>query len=459
MPKTSTVYVCQSCAYNSPKWLGQCPNCGAWNSFEETLKVSKKGFVGAGTSTAVSTQPILLSSVRESDALLRRLESGISEFDRVLGGGIVLGSVILLGGEPGIGKSTILTQIILNILINHANNIRIAYVCGEESPEQIALRIGRLSSIHQSKTNSWKEQLLFYPSTDTDSVIASIEQEKPSIVVVDSIQSMQTSDLTGAAGSVGQLKESTLRFTRMAKSLGIPVFLVGHVTKEGVIAGPKVLEHIVDTVIELSGERTGHFRLLRSIKNRFGATDEVGVFQVVEEGLEEVKDPSRVFLSDAREKVPGSAIVPVMEGTRVIMMEIQALVVDSQLPAPRRVGRGISLPRIQLIAAVLQKHAGISLGTSDVFVNVAGGFIVNEPAADLAIAMAIASSAQNVPLSSEIAYAGEIGLLGEIRHVSMEKKRVKDAKRQGFLNVVTAEEEKYLRRLITNAVRKNRSAS
>ena len=416
--------------------------------------MSKKGFIGASTATAIAAQPIPLSSVRESNALLRRLETGISEFDRVLGNGIVLGSVILLGGEPGIGKSTILTQIILNILKHHTNDIRIAYVCGEESPEQIALRIGRLSTMHQSKTSSWKEQLLFFSSTDTDAVIASIEQEKPSIVVVDSIQSMQTSDLTGAAGSVGQLKESTLRFTRMAKSLGIPVFLVGHVTKEGVIAGPKVLEHIVDTVIELSGERTGHFRLLRSIKNRFGATDEVGVFQVAEDGLEEVKDPSRVFLSDARENVPGSAIVPVMEGTRVIMMEIQALVVESQLPTPRRVGRGISLPRIQLIAAVLQKHAGISLGSADVFVNVAGGFVVNEPAADLAIAMAIASSAENKPLFGETAYAGEIGLLGEIRHVSMEKKRIKEAKRQGFPRVVTAGEEKYLRRLISSVIRR-----
>jgi DNA repair protein RadA/Sms len=369
------------------------------------------------------------------------------ECDRVLGGGIVPGSVTLIGGEPGIGKSTLLTHIVINILMNSKEERRICYICGEENPEQIAFRIERMMPI-KPKTDDWKERLLFLPQVDADMCLATIENEKPDLVIVDSIQSMETTDLTGGAGSVGQLKECTVRFTQMAKRLQIPVFLVGHVTKEGTIAGPKVLEHIVDTVLELSGERTGFFRLLRTIKNRFGATDEVGVFQVVDQGLAEVENPSLIFLDRPDVITPGSAIVPMMEGTRVMLAEIQALVVDSQLAMPRRVGRGISLPRIQLLSAVLQKHCGLPLGSMDIFVNVAGGFVINEPAADLAIAMAIASSCTNVPLPKSTAYAGEIGLLGEIRSVGLLEKRMKEARRLGFSHIYSSKDSKTLRSLV-----------
>lgn len=443
--KLTSVFVCQQCSYQSPKWVGQCPECGAWNTFEEAVVSSseKKHQSKTGNGSA-AVQP--LSSVTHAREF-QRISTGMEECDRVLGGGIVQGSVMLIGGEPGIGKSTLLTQIVINILNNQSKEYRIIYICGEESPEQILLRIERMCQT-KGADMVWKDRLLFLPSTNTDACISAIESEKPHLVIVDSIQSMQTDDLTGTAGSIGQLKENTQRFARIAKDLHIPMFLVGHVTKEGAIAGPKVLEHIVDAVLELSGERTGFFRLLRTVKNRFGATDEVGVFQVVEQGLSEVSNPSLVFLEGSTKDVPGSAIVPVMEGTRAMLVEIQALVVESQLAMPRRVGRGISLPRIQLLAAVLQKHCGLPLGTMDVFVNVAGGFVIEEPAADLAIAMAIASSCKNIPLPNDTAYAGEIGLLGEVRNVGLLEKRVKEAKRLGYSRVISRKDARQIVQLV-----------
>ncbi len=432
--KTSSVYVCQRCEFQSTKWIGQCPQCGNWNTFVETLSSSTSS--SKSKNHAQHASLVKLSQVQQTEHSYLRIPTGMQEFDRVLGGGIVLGSVSLIGGEPGIGKSTILTQLMINILNDSNKKYRIMYVCGEESPQQITLRIERM--VRKKLSNeSWKDRVLFLPSTEVDACISSIEEEKPDLVIIDSMQSMHTDDLTGTSGSVGQLKECTQRCTQLAKTLHIPMFLVGHVTKEGSIAGPKVLEHIVDTVLELSGERSGFFRLLRCVKNRFGATDEVGVFHVVEHGLEEVTNPSKIFLSETQQNVAGSAIVPVIEGTRPVLVEIQALVVESQLAMPRRVGRGISLPRIQLLTAVLQKHCGLPLGSMDVFVNVAGGFVVNEPGADLAIAMAIASSLKNIPLPNDTAYVGEIGLLGEIRSVSMLEKRVKEAQRLGFTHVMT----------------------
>jgi len=447
MPKPpSSVYICQQCSYRSAKWLGQCPECSSWNSFEETLEQPQPKNGGLRTRSFQTASVVSFASLKKSEHRAR-VSTGMEECDRVLGGGIVPGSVTLIGGEPGIGKSTLLTHIVINILMNKGENTRICYICGEENPEQIAMRIDRMIPI-QSTSEKWKDRLLFLPIVDADACIATIHNEQPDLVIVDSIQSMETSDLTGGAGSVGQLKECTVRFTQMAKVLHIPVFLVGHVTKEGIIAGPKVLEHIVDTVLELSGERTGFFRLLRTIKNRFGPTDEVGVFEVVEQGLAQVQNPSKIFLDQPTLSTPGSAIVPIMEGTRVILAEIQALVVDSQLAMPRRVGRGISLPRIQLLAAVLQKHCGLPLGNMDIFINVAGGFVINEPAADLAIAMAMASSCKNVPLPSDTAYAGEIGLLGEIRSVGLLDKRIKEAKRLGFSSVISRKDTVVLRKLV-----------
>ncbi|HKY74381.1 MAG TPA: DNA repair protein RadA [Patescibacteria group bacterium] len=442
MAKPTSQFVCQQCGYVSSKWLGQCAECGSWNSFQETA-VPTTGPRPAGTS-AMTAVTIPLSEVKQGRRR-ERVSTKLSECDRVLGGGIVPGSVMLIGGEPGIGKSTLLTQIVINILRDSSKDTRIYYICGEENPEQISLRVDRMTG---GSAGLWRSRLVFIPSVDADSCLATIESEKPDLVIVDSIQSMQTVDLTGGAGSVGQLKECTSRFTDVAKKHHIPMFLVGHVTKEGTIAGPKVLEHIVDTVLELSGERTGLFRLLRTIKNRFGPTDEVGVFRVVDSGLEEVPNPSSLFLQEAASGVSGAAIVPTMEGTRVILVEIQALVVESQLAMPRRVGRGVSLPRIQLLAAVLQKHCGLPLGLMDIFVNVAGGFIVDEPAADLAIAMAIASSCKNVPLPSSTAYAGEIGLLGEVRNVGLLEKRTKESKRMGYVHVISRADAKFLRKLV-----------
>lgn len=452
MAKLSSAYICQQCSFRSAKWLGQCPECGSWNSFEETLEQVQSKGKSVGKTSVGSAALTPFSAVKRAQHF-ERISTGMGECDRVLGGGIVPGGVMLIGGEPGIGKSTLLTHIVLNILVNKQKDQRIFYICGEESPEQIALRIERMSG-KKSTAERWKDRLMFLSTVDADACIAAIEQEKPDLVIVDSIQSMETSDLTGSSGSVGQLKECTVRFTQVAKSHHIPVFLVGHVTKEGAIAGPKVLEHIVDTVLELSGERTGFFRLLRTIKNRFGATDEVGVFQVVEEGLAEVSNPSLVFLEDLQKSAPGSAIVPVMEGTRVMLAEIQALVVDSQLAIPRRVSRGLSLPKVQLIAAVLQKHCGLPLGNMDIFVNVAGGLTIDEPAADLATAMAIASSFFNVPLPSKTVYAGEIGLLGEVRTIGVVEKRAKEAKRLGMVSCISRSNGQLLRQHV-QALRKS----
>lgn len=388
------------------------------------------------SSVRAKAQTINLSQVRSYDNALKRVSSGMSEFDRVLGGGIVYGSVVLIGGEPGIGKSTLLTHLFLN-LANEKLDQSILYIAGEESPEQILLRVDRMSGSHSGK---WKEAVNFSPSTDVDEICSLIEQEKPSLLIVDSIQSLSTGDLSGTTGSIGQLKECTERITRIVKHYHIPTFLVGHVTKEGAIAGPKVLEHIVDAVLELSGERTGAFRLLRAIKNRFGATDEVGVFQVVDTGLAEVSNPSQVFLEEKLDGVPGSCLTCVMEGTRPILVEIQALVVPSQLAMPRRVARGISLPRLQLLAAVLQKHCNLPLGTADIFVNVAGGFTITEPAADLAVAVAIASSQKNLATKKGVVCIGELGLLGEVRKVGLIERRFNESRRLGFKNAVSSAE-------------------
>lgn len=460
MAKVSTVFVCQVCGFSSPKWLGQCPECQSWNTLVETISttpIARGGKSNVVRGGAVAATTSTFADLQKGDATVRRIPSGMTELDRVLGGGIVPGAVILIGGEPGIGKSTLLTHLALNLLNDKEKTSRILYLCGEENPQQIRLRIERILSAGETAVRSgerniahedWADRLIFSQTTDIDEALALVQQAKPTAVILDSIQTVQTSDLTGGAGSVGQLKECTLRATEVAKKLHIPFFLVGHVTKEGSIAGPKVLEHIVDSVLELTGERTGVFRMLRCLKNRFGPTDEVGVFETVEEGLREVTNPSKVFLQDRRSGVAGSAVAPLLEGTRVVLVEVQALVVDTQLAMPRRVGRGIALPRIQLICAVLQKHCNLPLGAKDVFVNVAGGFELDEPAADLAVAMAIASSCANVPLPDETVYAGEIGLLGEIRRVTMAEKRMKESKALGYSSAVTGKEHGFIRNLV-----------
>lgn len=374
----------------------------------------------------------------------RRFSSGMNELDRVLGSdrsgsGIVPGAVMLIGGEPGIGKSTLLTQLVVGLIAQGKITQPIIYVAGEESPQQISLRIKRIMENEHYKIDAEKldKYLIFCTSTNVDEVATYLKTQPASLAIIDSIQTLTTEDLLGASGSVGQLREVTDRLTTIAKQKNLPLFLVGHVTKEGTIAGPKVLEHIVDAVLELSGERTGQLRLLRAIKNRFGATDEVGVFQVVEYGLQEVANPGQMFLEQTETNVPGSATVCVMEGTRPLLVEVQALVVESQLAMPRRVGRGIQLPRIQVLAAVLQKHCHIPLGVADIFVNVAGGFTITEPAVDLGLAVAFASSWAAKPIPEKTIFIGEVGLLGEVRTVNYLDRRIKEAKRLGFTKIIS----------------------
>lgn len=470
MAKVKTVYICQNCGEKFPRWQGQCTNCGEWNTLVETIEAppTKKGLTSS-RDKAINPQNIVsFSQVEAASGPKRRLSTQIGELDRVLGtsligqgaektmsSGMVPGAVMLIGGEPGIGKSTLLTQMVVKVLYaayneggeaEPNNKYSILYVCGEESPSQIAMRIKRIQEFEHLNSSGKKaadmtaflnEKLLFVTSTDTDEVTSIIKEQNPGLVIVDSIQTMGTEDLTGAEGSVGQIRESTQRIADVVKRLDIPTFLVGHVTKEGTIAGPKVLEHIVDAVLELSGERTDQLRLIRAIKNRFGATDEVGVFRLVEYGLEEVANPSELLLEHAQGSVPGSATACVMEGTRPLLIEVQALVVSSQLAMPRRVGRGIELSRIQVLTAVLQKHAGLGLGMADVFVNAAGGFTVREPSVDLGLAVAIASSMNNQALPKKTVFIGEVGLLGEIRSVSYLDRRVKEAKRLGYTKIIS----------------------
>ncbi len=453
MAKVRTVFICQNCGWNSPRWQGQCSECGEWNTLvEEVAQTKASAATEERVATAAAQKVISFTDIALSEITLQRLSTGIGEFDRVLGGaegqqGMVAGGVYLIGGEPGIGKSTLLTQVVLSLLKKEKSSVGgrpILYVCGEESPAQITLRIKRIIK----KEHIAVERLQFVTTTDVAEISALIVSLNPELVVVDSIQTITTTDLSGVAGSVGQIRETTDRLTRVAKQQHVPMFLVGHVTKEGIISGPKILEHIVDAVLELSGERTSEVRLLRAIKNRFGATDEVGVFQVAEEGYVEVTNPSTFFIHSDRGAVAGSAIVCVMEGTRPLLVEVQALAVSSQLPTPRRVGRGIDVARIQVLAAVLQRHCRLNLANYDIFVSVAGGFTVKEPAADLGIALAVASSLTNKPVPSGSIAIGEVGLLGELRMVSLHKRRVKESQRLGYSQILSKETHKTLSGLL-----------
>lgn len=448
MAKSSTMYVCQKCEQAFAKWQGRCDGCGAWNTLVEQVVERKGKGSESGKNIKAGDFLVKLPDVEALEGHKKRLSTGIGEFDRVLGGswdsesdkndnsGIVPGAVVLIGGEPGIGKSTLLTQLVINLSASDEVN-KILYICGEESPSQIGLRISRIIQKEHKKFESKKEKILFVTATDVDVVCQIIKSERPSLVIVDSIQTLTTEELSGAAGSAGQIRETADRLTDTVKPLHIPTFLVGHVTKEGEIAGPKILEHIVDAVLELSGDRTGDLRILRAVKNRFGATDEVGVFKINEVGLQEVSNPSQIFLEYAEQGVPGSSKVCMMEGTRPLLIEVQALVLQSQLAMPRRVGRGVELSRIQVLSAILEKHAKLPLGFSDVFLSVAGGITVKEPAIDLGLAVAIASSLKNKILPKKTIFVGEVGLLGEIRNVSYLERRIKEAKRLGYSHVIS----------------------
>ncbi len=466
MAKLKTVFVCQNCEATYPKWQGQCTQCNDWNTLVEEVVQTSKTSATAPSGASVSQSIVTYPEVDALSASKSRLSTTIGEMDRVLGGetnnrGMVPGSVMLIGGEPGIGKSTLLTQMVVGMLSDPKNDGSIVYVSGEESPAQIALRIRRILSKGQGRAKKADEllkNLHFVTATDVEVVSAALRQINPQVAVIDSIQTITTEELTGAAGSVGQVRESADRLTSIAKELHIPMFLVGHVTKEGKISGPKILEHIVDAVIELSGERTGELRLLRAEKNRFGATNEVGVFRVVEFGYQSVSNPSELFLEHSDVPVPGSATVCVMEGTRPLLIEAQALVVESQLAMPRRVGRGVQLSRIQVLSAVLQKHCRLPLGSTDVFLSIAGGYEVREPAVDLGLAVAIASSLQNKPLPKATVFIGELGLLGEIRAVSLLDRRIKEAKRLGFEHIISRKSHKDIRAVLSELglLKKNR---
>lgn len=412
---TKFVFVCQSCGYQTPKWMGRCPDCGQWNSFVEEMSGSRSR---AGKRSAAG-QPQAIDSI-SLDANLR-FKTGISEFDRTLGGGLVPGSMVLIGGDPGIGKSTLILQVVERL---SREGLKSLYLSGEESPQQIKLRADRLS-IHS-------ENLYVLTETCIEKFFEGIDALRPDLLVVDSIQTTYTEALPSAPGSVGQVREVSSQLLRWAKESGTPTFLIGHVTKDGAIAGPKVLEHLVDTVLYFEGDRFHAFRILRAVKNRYGSTNEIGVFEMKDTGLEEVGNPSRIFLEERPEGASGSVVIPCLEGTRPLLVEIQALVGPSPLGMPRRTAIGVDHNRISLLVAVLGKRMGLEMGDQDIFVNVAGGLKVDEPAADLGMVSAMISSFLDRPVDRDMVVFGEVGLVGEIRGVSQAALRIKEAKKLGF---------------------------
>ncbi|TFG69117.1 MAG: DNA repair protein RadA [Thermomicrobiales bacterium] len=428
MARPKSRFVCQSCAESFLRWEGQCPACGQWNSLVETVvrDPSRTDRHGSHAAHSPSSAAVGLAAIADGDA--PRIRSGVAEFDRVLGGGLVLGSVVLVGGEPGIGKSTLLLQAAASLTHSPDGDVRVLYATGEESPGQVRLRAARLDLLAGSSGDGVR----VLAEHDVNRIADVARNERPGLVIVDSIQTATVAELDGAAGSVGQVREATLRLMDLAKGDGIAVILVGHVTKDGTIAGPKTLEHLVDAVISLEGERFAALRVLRATKNRFGSTDEVGVFEMVETGLREVADPARAFLTDARESAPGSVISPTLEGSRPLLVEVQALVSPTSYGNPSRRASGLDPNRLNLLIAVLGRRAGIALGSHDVYANLAGGLSVAEPAIDLPLALALASSARDRPVPSSTIAIGEVGLLGELRSVVGLERRLREAARLGF---------------------------
>ena len=432
--QTKTVLVCQSCGYQSPKWLGRCPECDKWNSFVEELFgcSNSKNSRSIIADIVSSSTPQKLSAIQQKDLL--RTDTGIGELDRVLGGGLVEGSAVLVGGEPGIGKSTLMLQA-ANII---SKERRVLYVSGEESLSQIKLRAQRLGL--------YSDNLYIVNETDLVRIIEHIKELKPYMAVIDSIQTVYNPEFLQNAGTVTQVKESASALTALAKSTGVSVFIIGHITKEGVIAGPKVLEHIVDSVIYFEGQKESPLRILRAIKNRFGATDEVGIFSMEKDGLKEVKDPSSIFILHKDAPLPGSSITSAIEGTRPFLVEIQALVTASGFGMARQRSMGVDLNRMILLIAGLQKNIGFNLANQDIYLNVAGGVRVNEPASDLAVSVAIASSFKERPVRQDTVIMGEVGLTSEVRGIFQVGARVNEAKRLGYKRcIVPASDYKSLR--------------
>lgn len=420
--KIKTVFVCSSCGNESPRWYGKCPDCGEWNSFvEETRAPVKASTLGQQAIPTVRYDAAYVSTLGEVDSSEeQRHKTGMHEFDRVLGGGIVRGSLVLLGGDPGIGKSTILLQVCQHL----GETLKVLYISGEESRAQVKLRANRLGVTTQN--------LLLMAHTDIEYVISAIQANKPDVVIVDSIQTMMSSALSSSCGSVSQVKECTQLLARLAKAEDIAIFVVGHVNKDGAIAGPKVLEHIVDTVLYFEGERNLFYRILRAVKNRYGSTNEIGVFEMCDKGLREVENPSMMLLSGKPSGVSGTCVACVMEGSRPILSEIQALVSKSSFAAPRRMSTGFDYNRAALLIAVLEKRGGYFFGNLDAYINVVGGLKLDEPAVDLPVALSLISSLLDKPISDQVIAFGEIGLAGELRAVTGVEQRIKEAERMGF---------------------------
>ncbi len=433
MPKLYTRYVCAQCGKVSSGRFGRCPSCGAWDSMVEEVVEQESNTARAarplpGLSSAAVAKPLSqIEGTREE-----RIPLAMEEFARVLGGGIVPGSIVLIGGDPGIGKSTLTLQMAMLL----AQKSLVLYVSGEESEQQIKMRANRLVAGAGDKKASLPDQLYLLTETNLGAIFNQIGALKPSLVIIDSIQTMTMPEMESAAGSVSQVRESAARLRELAKSSGITVFVIGHVTKEGTIAGPRVLEHIVDTVLYLEGEQFQSYRLLRSVKNRYGATSEVGVFEMQEKGMVEVSNPSEVFLAERMVNAPGSAIAVTMEGTRPLLVEVQGLTTPTHFGNPRRTSNGIDFNRLLLIAAVLSRRSSVKLGEQDVFINVVGGMRIDEPAADLAVALALASSYKDQPVRADTVLIGEVGLSGELRMVGQMQARLKEAAKLGFKRAV-----------------------
>lgn len=414
--KSKTEFVCNKCGYKSAKWLGKCPSCEEWDSFEELVVLGRKAISLIKQTTSVSVR---LSDIQNDSS--NRLQSGVNEFDRVLGGGIVPGSLILIGGDPGIGKSTLMLQI-----CNMKSNYSALYVTGEESLHQIKRRASRLKSL--------SNDLLILAETNLEQIISVIQNSETQIVIVDSIQSVNSSKVESTAGSIMQVRECASMLLQTAKQLNKAIIIVGHVTKDGYIAGPKLLEHMVDTVLQFEGDKTYSYRILRSLKNRYGSTNEIGVFDMQNDGLQEISNPSEIFLMNRNAMDPGISIVAAIEGTRPILLEVQALVSPSGYSMPQRTAVGIEFRRLQMILAVLEKRLGIPFRNYDVFINIAGGIYLNDPAIDLGIASALVSSQKDIPIRDKTVIIGEIGLTGEVRPVNLLEQRVAEAEKLGMNN-------------------------
>lgn len=417
-----SIYFCQNCGHEESKWLGQCPMCKEWNTFVEEKVIASSVSASVKTDRDIEKKIVALSQVNTDEQ--KRFQTGMKELDRVLGGGIVPGSLVLVGGDPGIGKSTLLLQVCQKL----AKERQVLYISGEESLSQIKLRANRMGD--------FSDNMKLFCETNLGTIRDVIEKKQPEFVVIDSIQTMYSEEVSSAPGSVSQVRESTNVFMQLAKGLGITIFIVGHVTKEGTVAGPRVLEHMVDTVLYFEGDRYASYRILRSVKNRFGSTNEIGVFEMTDKGLREVSNPSEYMLSGKPEGASGSVVACTMEGTRPMLLEVQALVCRTNFGLPRRTAAGTDYNRLNLLMAVLEKRLNLPLSGYDAYVNIAGGVSLSEPAMDLALVLAVISSYKDVPVADKTIVFGEVGLSGEVRAVSMAKQRVQEAKRLGFTKVI-----------------------